>query len=182
MLEVKRTDQSTPTKLHSDNTNSTVTDLCCPPPSTILKRKNGECFIETTRQLNLVPRCHFHGQGIYMGSMDATGSANQPKMMQLVTVNGTVKRSGAGPSICLVDFGINENAYFFRVVLPGMRRNEIAGNLSCDIERDGTVHIKGVATIDSGILKDSPRVFHTSVQQHAPRGHSPFLLNCPGDS
>jgi hypothetical protein len=25
MLEVKRTDQSTPTKLHSDNTNSTVT-------------------------------------------------------------------------------------------------------------------------------------------------------------
>lgn len=114
--------------------------------------------------------------------MDASGSANQPKMMQLVTVNGTVKRSGAGPSICLVDFGINENAYFFRVVLPGMRRNEIAGNLSCDIERDGTVHIKGVATIDSGILKDSPRVFHTSVQQHALRGHSPFLLNCPGDS
>lgn len=48
--------------------------------------------------------------GIYLGSMDASGSANQPKMMQLVTVNGTVKRSGAGPSICLVDFGINENA------------------------------------------------------------------------
>ncbi|KAJ6930866.1 hypothetical protein NC652_014398 [Populus alba x Populus x berolinensis] len=80
-------------------------------------------------------------------------------MMPLVTVNGTANRSGARPSICLVDFGINENAYFFRVAI-----------YSCDIERDGTVRKKGVAAIDAGILRDSPRVFHMCGQQTLPSG------------
>ncbi|KAJ6999036.1 hypothetical protein NC653_015004 [Populus alba x Populus x berolinensis] len=102
-----------------------------------------------------------------------------PKMMPLVTVNGTAKRSGARPSICLVDFGINENAYFFRVVLPGMRRSN-ESNLSCDIERDGTVRKKGVAAIDAGILRDSPRVFHMCGQQLCPPGPFTVSFQLPG--
>ncbi|KAF9683274.1 hypothetical protein SADUNF_Sadunf05G0195900 [Salix dunnii] len=104
---------------------------------------------------------------IYPGRMDAPGSANQLKMMPLVTVNGTVRQSGAGPSIGLVDIGINENAYFLR-------------NLSCDLECDGTVHIEGVATIEARILKDSSRVFHMSVQQLWPPGPFNISFKLPG--
>lgn len=55
-----------------------------------------------------------------------------------------------------------------------------AGNLSCDIERDGTVRIKGVATIDAGILKDSPRVFHMCGQQLCPPGPFTVSSQLPG--
>jgi hypothetical protein len=36
--------------------------------------KNGECFIETTHQLNLVPRCHFMGKVFQLYICDWVGS------------------------------------------------------------------------------------------------------------
>ena len=56
--------------------------------------------------------------------MDACDSANQPKLKPSVILSGTAKEGSAGPPIGLVDIGISENAYLFRVALPGIRRNE----------------------------------------------------------
>jgi hypothetical protein len=56
--------------------------------------------------------------------MDACDSANQPKLKPLVILSGTAKEGSAGPPIGLVDIGVSENAYLFRVALPGIRRNE----------------------------------------------------------
>jgi hypothetical protein len=56
--------------------------------------------------------------------MDACDSANQPKLKPLVILSGPAQEGSAGPPIGLVDIGVSENAYLFRVALPGIRRNE----------------------------------------------------------
>ncbi|CAK7331480.1 unnamed protein product [Dovyalis caffra] len=117
--------------------------------------------------------------GIYVSSMDAgCDAANQPKMIASVILSGTAKAGSGGPSIGLVDIGVSENAYLFRVALPGIRRNE--SNLKCDIQHNGTVHIKGVVTIDAGILKDSCSVFQMRVQQLCPPGPFTISFKLPG--
>ncbi|KAJ7012644.1 increased DNA methylation 3-like [Populus alba x Populus x berolinensis] len=112
------------------------------------------------------------------GSMDACDSASQPKLKPLVILSGTAKEGSAGPPIGLVDIGVSENAYLFRVALPGIRRNE--SNLKCDIQHNGTVHIKGVVTVDAGMLKDSSSVFQMRVQQLCPPGPFTISFKLPG--
>ena len=39
-------------------------------------------------------------------------------------LTGTAKEGSAGPPIGLIDIGVSEDAYLFRVALPGLRKNE----------------------------------------------------------
>ncbi|CAK7345980.1 unnamed protein product [Dovyalis caffra] len=111
--------------------------------------------------------------------MDARDSANELETTPDVIVTGTAKSGGAGPAIGLFDIGVNEQAYFFRVVLPGMRRNE--SNLKCEIEHDGTVHIEGVvAAIDARLLKDSSKVLRMRLQQLSRPGAFTISFRLPG--
>ena len=54
------------------------------------------------------------------------------------------------------------------------------GNLKCDIQHNGTVHIKGVVTVDAGMLKDSSSVFQMRVQQLCPPGPFTISFKLPG--
>ncbi|KAK6939120.1 hypothetical protein RJ641_032628, partial [Dillenia turbinata] len=89
----------------------------------------------------------------------------------------TVHLSGAvegrvGPPVGLVDIGVSDTAYFFRVALPSQLR--------CEIECDGKVHIEGVITKSGGILRDSSKVYEMKVQQLCPPGPFTVSFNLPG--
>lgn len=66
-----------------------------------------------------------------------TFSLNSPCMMPLLSVpnveegsskattvlSGTAKKGGTGPSVGSVDIGVSKSAYFFRVALPGVKKD-----------------------------------------------------------
>ncbi|RAL45058.1 unnamed protein product [Cuscuta campestris] len=101
---------------------------------------------------------------------------NSQKVKPLVALDGTAKEGGIGPAIGLVDIGESECAYLFQVSLPGVRDK---GNLKCDIQRDGKVHIEGVVT-ESRLLRDSPTVYQVNVQELCPPGPFTLSFSLPG--
>ncbi|PHT51292.1 hypothetical protein CQW23_11039 [Capsicum baccatum] len=93
-----------------------------------------------------------------------------------VTLSGTAENCATGPSLGLVDIGSSENAYIFRVALPGVRHK---CNIKCDIQREGRVRIEGVIT-ESDTLKNSPKAYEMKVQQLSPPGPFTVSFNLPG--
>lgn len=49
---------------------------------------------------------------------------HQPKLKSPVTLTGTAVEGGSGPAIGLVDIGVGQNSYIFRVSLPGVKHDE----------------------------------------------------------
>ncbi|XP_016463300.1 increased DNA methylation 3 [Nicotiana tabacum] len=93
-----------------------------------------------------------------------------------VTLTGTAEKCAIGPSLGVVDIGNSENAYLFRVALPGVRNK---CNIKCDIQREGRVRIEGVVT-ESDVLKNSSKGYEMKVQQLSPPGPFTVSFNLPG--
>ncbi|KAG8632199.1 increased DNA methylation 3 [Manihot esculenta] len=110
--------------------------------------------------------------------MDPRSFGNHPQLKPPMLLTGTANEGGAGPPIGLIDIGVSEQAYLFRVALPGIRKNECG--VKCEIQHDGIVHIRGVVTPDGGILKDSSNVFKLRVQQLSPPGPFTISFKLPG--
>uniref|UniRef100_A0A5B7BBD5 SHSP domain-containing protein n=1 Tax=Davidia involucrata TaxID=16924 RepID=A0A5B7BBD5_DAVIN len=100
-----------------------------------------------------------------------------PQLKPVVVLTGTAKEGRAGPPVGLVDIGVSEGAYLFRVALSGVRSNQC--NVKCRIQRDGRVHLQGVIT-GGGVLKDSSSVYEMKVQQLCPSGPFTISFNLPG--
>ncbi|CAN4077958.1 unnamed protein product [Withania somnifera] len=92
-----------------------------------------------------------------------------------ITVTGTAEKCAIGPPLGLVDIGSSENAYLFRVALPGVRHK---CNIKCDIQREGRVRIEGLIT-GSETLK-TPKGYQMKVQQLSPPGPFTVSFNLPG--
>ncbi|KAL5557675.1 hypothetical protein UlMin_033886 [Ulmus minor] len=98
-----------------------------------------------------------------------------PQIKPSVVVTGSAKESKAGHPTGLVDFGESEGAYLFRVALPGVRKDQC--ELTCEIERDGNVHIEGVMASLPG---DSSTVYTMNAQQLCPPGPFSISFTLPG--
>ncbi|OMP00073.1 hypothetical protein CCACVL1_03469 [Corchorus capsularis] len=94
-----------------------------------------------------------------------------------IVLNGTAKKGIAGPQIGVLDIGVSKVAYFFRVALPGVRKDYC--EFSCEIESNGTVHIQG-STSGGGTIKKRSRVFHMTFQQLCPAGAFAMSFSLPG--
>ncbi|KAK3232062.1 hypothetical protein Dsin_003943 [Dipteronia sinensis] len=94
-----------------------------------------------------------------------------------VTLTGTASKGIVGPPVGIVDIGVSEPAYFFRVALPGVRRDYC--QFSCEIESDGKVHIQGSISGGKTIRKRS-RVFQMKFQQLCPAGLFTVSFSLPG--
>ncbi|KAL5778416.1 hypothetical protein ACOSP7_011342 [Xanthoceras sorbifolium] len=94
-----------------------------------------------------------------------------------ITLTGTASKGIVGPSVGVVDIGVSEPAYFFRVALPGVRRDYC--QFSCEIESDGKVHIQGSTSGGETIRKRS-RVFQMKFQQLCPPGPFTVSFSLPG--
>ncbi|KAK1388672.1 increased DNA methylation 3-like [Heracleum sosnowskyi] len=122
----------------------------------------------------------------------STFNVNSPFMMPLLSISsvedyisktstvltGTAKNGSTGPSVGALDIGVNESAYFFRVALPGVKRDP--GHFSCEIECDGKVLIRGVTTTGERTVFRHGRVFEMKVQQQCPPGPFTLYFSLPG--
>ncbi|OIW13611.1 hypothetical protein TanjilG_07953 [Lupinus angustifolius] len=126
-----------------------------------------------------------------MGDCSKTCNADGPTMMPLLSVpdidtcekdhslvlTGTAKRGIFGPSVGVVDIGISEAAYLFRVSLPGVKK--LYNHFSCEIESDGRVEIRGLLGGGRSIMKQS-RVFEMKTRQLCSPGPFTLSFSLPG--
>ncbi|CAK9178280.1 unnamed protein product [Ilex paraguariensis] len=129
---------------------------------------------------------------VQMSASPMTSSLDRPCMIPLLSIpnveensskasivfTGTAGKGGTGPSIGAVDIGVSKSAYFFRVSLPGVKKDP--GLFSCEIERDGKVHIVGVTSTGGRTVLKHSRVFEIKFQQQCPPGPFTLSFSLPG--
>ncbi|KAL7244621.1 hypothetical protein ACSBR2_000069 [Camellia fascicularis] len=95
--------------------------------------------------------------GPFMMPLLPVPNASQSNSKASVILTGTATRGGTVPVVGAVDIGVSKSAYFFQVALPGVRKDP--GQFSCEIERDGKVHVRGVtSTGGKTVLRHSPTI------------------------
>nr|GMD97067.1 increased DNA methylation 3-like [Ipomoea batatas] len=92
-------------------------------------------------------------------------------------LSGTCK-GVTGPPIGAFDIGVSESAYYFRVALPGVKKDP--GEFNCEIERDGMVHIRGVTSTGGKTVSKYYRVFTMTLLQQCPPGAFTLSFRLPG--
>ncbi|XP_004231265.1 increased DNA methylation 2 isoform X2 [Solanum lycopersicum] len=92
-------------------------------------------------------------------------------------VAGSAAKGKIGPVLGLLDVGESEDAYLFRVSLPGVQRDE--REFTCEVEIDGKVLIKGMTTGDRTVHKYS-QVFEMQTQNLCPTGNFTISFKLPG--
>ncbi|KAI9200327.1 hypothetical protein LWI28_006078 [Acer negundo] len=127
------------------------------------------------------------GEGVVKKTCNRDGSVDMPLLTApsseeymsatSITLTGTANKGIVGPPVGIVDIGVSEPAYFFRVALPGVRRDYC--QFSCEIESDGKVHIQGSTSGGKTIRKRS-RVFQMKFQQLCPAGPFTVSFRLPG--
>ncbi|TYJ12255.1 hypothetical protein E1A91_A11G337100v1 [Gossypium mustelinum] len=95
-----------------------------------------------------------------------------------VALTGAAATGTMGPIIGLVDIGVLEDSYYFRVSLPGVSPDK--KDFSCDIESDGKVLIKGLTTTGEKLVVKNSQVFHMLTQNLCPSGHFTVSFELPG--
>ncbi|KAK9063970.1 hypothetical protein SSX86_017842 [Deinandra increscens subsp. villosa] len=95
-----------------------------------------------------------------------------------ITLSGTARKGELGPPVGAVDIGISQNAYFFQVALPGVKKDP--GQFSCEIERNGMVHVRGETSTGGKTVTRHSRVFEMKFQQQSPPGPFTLSFSLPG--
>ncbi|XP_044475156.1 increased DNA methylation 3-like [Mangifera indica] len=108
--------------------------------------------------------------------MERGNKVDHQQLKPSVVLTGTAKEGSVGPPVGLVDIGVSEGAYLFRVALTGIQRDQC--KVKCEINRDGKVQIQGVIS-NGAMLKDSS-AYHMRVQQLCPVGPFTISFNLPG--
>lgn len=72
-----------------------------------------------------------HWKEANLDSAKMQGYADHPKLKRSVFITGTAKESRAGPAIGLLDIGVSDSAYLFRVVLSGVRKDQSKVPIFC---------------------------------------------------
>ncbi|KAH9299275.1 hypothetical protein KI387_030957 [Taxus chinensis] len=103
-------------------------------------------------------------------------SGNDCKPSILFT--GTATARQAGPSVGLVDIGTCEDAYLFRMALPGVKKDQ--REFSCEVESDGKVVIRGIITTGEQKVIKKARTFHMKTQSLCPPGPFTVAFQLPG--
>ncbi|XP_062108222.1 increased DNA methylation 2-like isoform X2 [Humulus lupulus] len=94
-----------------------------------------------------------------------------------IVISGTARKGKGGPPVGVVDVGVSKDAYYFRVALPGVRKDYC--NFSCEIESDGKVHVRGTMSGGKSIKKPL-RIFEMKFQQLCPPGPFTLSFSLPG--
>ncbi|OWM85376.1 hypothetical protein CDL15_Pgr019000 [Punica granatum] len=95
-----------------------------------------------------------------------------------VTLTGSAALATIGPVVGRVELSENENTYRFRVLLPGVSRDE--KDFSCEVRPDGKILIKGITTIGEKTVIKHSHVFKMLTQNFPPPGHFSIEFQLPG--
>ncbi|XVE89709.1 hypothetical protein DITRI_Ditri20bG0017600 [Diplodiscus trichospermus] len=93
-------------------------------------------------------------------------------------LTGSSAMGQVGPIVGLRDIGECEDAYLFRVSLPGVKRDE--SEFSCEVESDGKVLIRGVTTTGERTVYRFSQKFEMLSQNLCPPGHFSISFQLPG--
>ncbi|THG12805.1 hypothetical protein TEA_023546 [Camellia sinensis var. sinensis] len=126
--------------------------------------------------------------GPFMMPLLLVPNASQSNSKASVILTGTATRGGTVLAVGVVDIGVSKSAYFFQVALPGIRKDPdslftsknliasvLAGQFSCEIERDGKDHVRGVTSTGGKTVLRHSRIYEMKFQQQCPPG--PFTLS-----
>ncbi|KAL9689242.1 hypothetical protein QQ045_033677 [Rhodiola kirilowii] len=105
-----------------------------------------------------------------------TASVGNGESKASIILTGTAKQGRAGPPIGVVDIGVSKVAYFFQVALPGVKR----GQLSCDVESNGKVHIRDMSTTGEETIMRQSCIYQIDYQHLAPPGPFTLSFSLPG--
>ncbi|XP_077243383.1 alpha-crystallin domain-containing protein 22.3-like [Tasmannia lanceolata] len=94
-----------------------------------------------------------------------------------ISLTGTAVRP-TGPLIGLVDIGVSQKAYLFRMYLPGVKRGE--DEFSIEVESSGRVTIKGESTTGEKLVVRNNQVFEMQTQTLCPSGEFSVSFQLPG--
>ncbi|XP_059278866.1 increased DNA methylation 3-like isoform X1 [Lycium ferocissimum] len=95
-----------------------------------------------------------------------------------VVLTGTACKGATGPPVGVVDIGVSSSAYYFRIALPGVKKDP--GEFNCEIEKDGKVLIRGVTSTGGRTVSRYSRVFNMKIQQQCPSGAFTVSFSLPG--
>ncbi|XP_050224902.1 alpha-crystallin domain-containing protein 22.3 [Mercurialis annua] len=95
-----------------------------------------------------------------------------------VALTGSAAMGMVGPVLGLMDIGECDDAYLFRVSLPGVANN--GNEFSCDIEPDGKIHIRGVTTTGEKIVCKNSQIFKMQSRNLCLPGHFSITFQLPG--
>ncbi|KAJ8751928.1 hypothetical protein K2173_000674 [Erythroxylum novogranatense] len=93
-------------------------------------------------------------------------------------LTGSAALGQLGPTIGLMDIGESDDAYLFRVALPGVKRD--AQEFTCNVESDGKVLIRGVTTTGERTVCRFSQVFEMQTENLCPPGHFSITFHLPG--
>ncbi|KAG7588585.1 HSP20-like chaperone [Arabidopsis suecica] len=83
-----------------------------------------------------------------------------------------------GLMVGLMDIGECDDAYLFRVSLPGVNRDE--RDFSCEVEDNGKVLVRGVTTTGGKQVQRYSQVFEMQTRNLCPPGHFSVSFRLPG--
>ncbi|KAJ8538217.1 hypothetical protein K7X08_014757 [Anisodus acutangulus] len=95
-----------------------------------------------------------------------------------VILTGTACKGTTGPPVGVVDIGVSSSAYYFRIALPGVKKDP--GEFNCEIEKFGKVLIRGVTSTGGRTVSRYSRVFNMKIQQQCPSGAFTVSFSLPG--
>ncbi|KAK8488576.1 hypothetical protein V6N13_027528 [Hibiscus sabdariffa] len=95
-----------------------------------------------------------------------------------IALTGAAATGIFGPIIRLVNLGLLEDSYYFRVSLPGMSP-EIK-DFNCEVDADGKVLIKGITTTGEKVVHRGSLTFSMMSQNLCPPGDFSVSFNLPG--
>ncbi|KAK8623202.1 hypothetical protein V6N13_118090 [Hibiscus sabdariffa] len=102
---------------------------------------------------------------------------SESKLKLSIVLTGTAKESN-GPSIGLVDIGVNHNAFLFRVALPSIKNDQ--SKLKCEIHRDRKVLLQGMVTQGTKLLQEQSSKCEMIVEKFCSPGPFTISFNLPG--
>ncbi|PSS19638.1 Alpha-crystallin domain-containing protein [Actinidia chinensis var. chinensis] len=95
-----------------------------------------------------------------------------------VGLKGSAAMGKVGPIIGLMDVGESDDAYLFRVSLPGVATDR--NKFSCNVEPGGKVVLKGVTSTGERIVRKHSQVFQMRTQNLSPPGPFSVSFGLPG--
>ncbi|KAE8654100.1 cytochrome P450 78A3-like [Hibiscus syriacus] len=108
-----------------------------------------------------------------MGVQDYAESKLKPS----VVLTGSAKESN-GPSIGLIDIGVSQSAFLFRVALPSIKNDQ--SKLKCELQRDGKVLIQGMITQGIRVVQGLSSECEMGVETFCSPGPFTISFNLPG--
>ncbi|GAA0147400.1 hypothetical protein Leryth_002825 [Lithospermum erythrorhizon] len=95
-----------------------------------------------------------------------------------LVLTGSACKGGTVPPIGAVDIGVSKSAYYFRIALPGVKNDP--GQVSCEIEQNGKVHIRGVTSTGGETVSRYSRIYKMIFQHQRPPGPFTISFSLPG--